>query len=222
MREKAIVSWSGGKDCAMALQALTSGSRYEAAAILTTFVRETDRVVMHGIPRFLIEAQARSLGLPLEVILLPEKAPNAAYEEAMAEVLEKYRLRGATAVVFGDLHLEDVRRYRESRLAASGLTPLFPLWGRDTRSLAARFVHDGYRAVVTCVDTDQLDGSFAGRTLDGAFLADLPAGVDPCGENGEFHTFVFAGPGFREAVDFRIGTISLRDGRFLDVDLLLP
>jgi uncharacterized protein (TIGR00290 family) len=220
--EKAILAWSGGKDCALALRELAQEGRIEAAALLTTFVAETDRVVMHGIPRSLVEDQARSLGLPLEAVFLGEKAGNDAYDRAIAEVLERCRRRGFTAVAFGDLHLEDVRRYRESRLATSGMKPLFPLWGMDTRALAERFVREGWRAIVTCVDTEQLDGSFAGRFLDRSFLADLPPGVDPCGENGEYHTFVCAGPVFREEVAFRPGGRSLRDGRFLDVDLLRP
>ncbi|PKN35571.1 MAG: ATP-binding protein [Deltaproteobacteria bacterium HGW-Deltaproteobacteria-19] len=222
MPEKVLLSWSGGKDCALALQELLRGCRFEAASLLTTFVGETDRVVMHGIPRFLVEAQARSLGLPLEAVFLEEKAGNDVYDQVITEVLEKYRKRGFPAIAFGDLYLEDVRRYRESRMSASGMTPLFPLWGKDTKALAERFIGEGWRAIVTCVDTAALDGVFAGRFLDRDFLSSLPPGVDPCGENGEFHTFVFDGPIFREAVAFRPGELSLRDGRFQDLDLLRP
>ncbi|NPU85486.1 MAG: adenine nucleotide alpha hydrolase [Syntrophaceae bacterium] len=222
MTERVLLSWSGGKDCALALRELQQGGRFEAVALLTTFVGETDRVVMHGIPRFLVEAQARSLGLPLEAVSLAEKAGNEAYDRAIAEVLERYRKRGCSTIAFGDLHLEDVRRYREDRLAATGMAPRFPLWGMDTRALAERFVGEGWRAIVTCVDTAALGGAFAGRLLDRDFLSDLPPGVDPCGENGEFHTFVFDGPIFREEVAFRLGRQSLRDGRFMDVDLLHP
>jgi len=222
MTKKAILSWSGGKDCALALRELSLGGRFEVAVLLTTFIGETDRVVMHGIPRPLVEDQARSLGLPLEAVFLDVNAGNDAYDRAIAEVLQRYRKRGFTAVAFGDLYLADVRRYRESRLADSGMAPLFPLWGMDTKALAERFVEEGYRAVVTCVDTEALDGSFAGRFLDRAFLEDLPTGVDPCGEKGEFHTFAFAGPVFRTEVAFRTGNLSLRDGRFREMDLLLP
>jgi uncharacterized protein (TIGR00290 family) len=222
MVEKAILSWSGGKDCALALQVLAAEGSHKVAALLTVFLVETDRTVMHGIPRSLVLEQARSLGIPLEAVFLGEKAPNEAYDRAIAEVLERYRRLGFTAVAFGDLYLEDVRRYREERLVASGVVPLFPLWGRDTRTLSERFVAEGWRAVVTCVDTEALDGSFAGRCLDRSFLEDLPPGVDPCGENGEFHTFVFAGPPFREEVAFRRGETFLRDGRFAEVELTSP
>lgn len=222
MADKVLLAWSGGKDCALALRELSQEGRFETAALLTTFVNETDRVVMHGVPRFLVEAQARSLGLPLEAVSLGEKAGNDAYDRAISAILGKYRRSGFSGIAFGDLHLEEIRRYRESRLAGSGMVPLFPLWGKDTRALAERFVEDGWRAIVTCVDTEVLDGAFVGRLLDGDFLSSLPQGVDPCGENGEFHTFVFDGPIFRESVAFRQGIPSLRDGRFLDLDLLRP
>lgn len=222
MADKVLLAWSGGKDCALALRELSQEGRFETAALLTTFVNETDRVVMHGVPRFLVEAQARSLGLPLEAVSLGEKAGNDAYDRAISAILGKYRRSGFSGIAFGDLHLEEIRRYRESRLAGSGMVPLFPLWGKDTRALAERFVEDGWRAIVTCVDTEVLDGAFVGRLLDGEFLSSLPQGVDPCGENGEYHTFVFDGPIFRESVAFRQGIPSLRDGRFLDLDLLRP
>ncbi len=222
MTDRMILSWSGGKDCALALRELALGGRFRTEALLTTFVVETDRVVMHGIPRFLVEDQARLIGLPLEAVFLGEKAGNDSYDRAMEAVLEKYRRQGFSGIAFGDLFLEDVRRYRESRLAGSGMVPVFPLWGKDTKALAERFVEDGWQAVVTCVDTNALDGSFAGRLLDRAFLSDLPPGVDPAGEKGEFHTFVFDGPIFREPVSFRAGSISLRDGRFRDLELLRP
>jgi len=222
MMDRVILSWSGGKDCALALREMVLGGRFETVALLTTFVAETDRVVMHGIPRFLVEDQARLIGLPLEAVFLEEDAGNDSYDRAMAAVLEKYSRRGFSGIAFGDLFLEDVRRYRESRLSGSGMVPLFPLWGKDTKVLAERFVEDGWRAIVTCVDTDALNGSFAGRLLDRTFLSDLPPGVDPAGENGEFHTFVFDGPIFREPVSFRPGSLSLRDGRFRDLELLRP
>ena len=206
-----LVSWSGGKDSCLALYELLQSREYTVAALLTTLTRDYDRVSMHGVRRALLERQAESLGLPLRQVLIPKGASNDEYERATAEVFSEYRERDIDAVVFGDLFLEDVRAYREQFLARHGMRGLYPVWGRDTAEFVERFVALGFKAVVTCVSADALDGSFAGRFIDEGFLASLPPGVDPCGENGEFHTFVFGGPSFKEEVRFSVGERVLRD-----------
>lgn len=217
-----LLAWSGGKDSALALQALRAGARHEPAALLTTVTREYDRISMHGVRRTLLHAQAAALGLPLVEAEIPSNASNALYESAMAAALDEVRRRFPLVrhVAFGDLFLADVRAYRERQLARTVFEPLFPLWGLPTRPLAERFIDDGFEAVAVCVDTQQLGASFAGRSFDRAFLADLPPAADPCGENGEFHTFVSAGPGFARAVPYEKGEVVLRDGRFAYCDLL--
>lgn len=206
-----LVSWSGGKDSCLALYELLQSREYTVAALLTTVTRDYDRVSMHGVRRALLERQAESLGLPLRQVLIPKGATNDEYERALAGVFSEYRERDIEAVVFGDLFLEDVRAYREQFLARHGMRGLYPVWGRDTAEFVKRFVALGFKAVVTCVSADVLDGSFAGRLIDEGFLASLPTGVDPCGENGEFHTFVFGGPSFKEEVRFSVGERVLRD-----------
>lgn len=200
-----VLLWSGGKDAALALDALRSDKAYDVAALLTTVVEPGDRVTMHGVGLPFIERQAEALSLPLEVMRLPEGAPNDVYEARLEEALAPLEARGFSAVVAGDLHLEDVRAYRETLLRRLGFEAVFPIWQEDTSRLARRFIERGYRAVVTSVDTEQLSSGFVGRAFDEAFLADLPEGVDPCGENGEFHTFVFDGPPFAHAVSFQVG-----------------
>ena len=196
MGERVLQSWSGGKDSCMALaELLTDGTR-SIAALVTTVTEGYDRVSMHGVRLAVLRQQADALGLPLHVVMIPQSASNSAYESRMEEAFERFRANGVTTIAFGDLFLDDVRRYREQWLARTGMTPIFPLWHRDTRDLARRFVDQGSRAILTCVDTRVLDRSFAGRDYDHALLADLPPSVDPCGENGEFHTFVFGGPLF--------------------------
>jgi uncharacterized protein (TIGR00290 family) len=174
---------------------------------------------MHAVRHSLLRAQAQAVGLPLMPVRIPWPCPNEAYERAMADALAEARGRGVTAVAFGDLFLEDVRRYREDRLAGTGLRPLFPLWGRDTRGLAEEMIRAGQKAVLTCVDPRVLSASFAGRAFDPALLADLPAGVDPCGERGEFHSFACDGPAFARPVPVRVGEVVERDG-FVFADLL--
>ncbi len=197
--------WSGGKDAMLALDVLHSQSPRRVDALLTTIVEEVETVTMHGTPLPLIEQQAEALGIPLHVMRMPPNASNPTYEERLERALGPLLSEGHHTVVAGDLFLEDVRAYREEVLRTVGATPLFPLWQRDTAWLARRFVERGYRAVVTSVDTTQLDPSFVGRTYDTAFLDDLPEDVDPCGENGEFHTFVTDGPPFREPVSAESG-----------------
>jgi uncharacterized protein (TIGR00290 family) len=220
--EPVLVAWSGGKDSALALRAVLADPALEVEALLTTVTREYDRISVHGVRRSLLHAQADALGLPLVEMEIPASCDNATYEASLARMLAGARERNdrVRRCVFGDLFLEDVRRYREERLAPLGMQPIFPLWGRNTGELAREFINDGFRAVVVCVDTTQLPASFSGREYDASFLAELPNGVDPCGEKGEFHTFVYDGPLFRERVELSIGETITRDERFVFTDLV--
>lgn len=218
---KILVSWSTGKDSAWTLHVLNQQYPGAAAGLLTTTNRAFDRVAMHAVRRELLEAQARAAGLPLHVVPLPWPCSNEQYEAIMAAAVRGFVADGFTHVAFGDLFLEDVRRYRITRLAGSGLEPLFPIWKtKTTRELAEEMIAAGLRARLTCVDPKQLDRSFAGRVFDRSLLADLPPGVDPCGENGEFHSFAYAGPMFAAPVPNHPGEIVSRDGFvFADVEL---
>jgi uncharacterized protein (TIGR00290 family) len=214
------LSWSGGKDSVLALHALRNEQRVEPQVLVTTVTERYDRISMHGVRRSLLRRQAETLGLPLVEVTIPPSCPNAVYEQRWMDAFASPRLEGAEEIAFGDLFLEDVRRYRESLLARAGKRGIFPLWGRDTTHLAHAFVTDGFRAVVVCVDLEQLDESFAGREYDERLLAELPLGVDPCGERGEFHTFVYAGPGFSKQIGCRVGEVVEREGFvFCDLDL---
>ncbi len=213
------LAWSGGKDSALALGALRGEHETEPRALVTTVTEEYGRVSMHGVRRVLVERQAAAARLPLVEFSIPPRCPNEVYEARMAQALASADLQDVDAVAFGDLFLEDIRAYREERLAAAGKRALFPLWGRQTRQLALEFVAAGFRAVVVCVDPRRLDPSFAGRAFDESLLAALPEGVDPCGENGEFHTFVFDGPVFDRRIECEVGEVTLRDG-FAFCDLL--
>lgn len=215
---RVLLSWSSGKDSAWALHCLRADPRVEVAGLVTTINREADRVAMHAVRRELLERQAAALALPIEIVPLPHPASNEDYERAMRASFAAARERGVDAIAYGDLHLADVREYREKLMQGSGLDALFPLWGEDTPALARRMVDAGLSAVVTCVDTRQLAREFGGRRFDHAFLDALPADVDPCGENGEFHSFVTAGPMLREPVDVVVGEALERDG-FLYTDL---
>jgi uncharacterized protein (TIGR00290 family) len=217
--EDVLFCWSGGKDSAMALHALQSAHRHRVTALLTTVTEEYDRISMHGVRRVLLERQAASIGLPLHAVLIPPQCVNATYEARMEEALNEHLLRGVQRVAFGDIFLEDLRVYREKNLAQLGMEALFPIWKRDTRELARDFLRLRFQAIAVCVDPRVLDSSFAGRALNESFFADLPPGVDPCGENGEFHTFVFDGPIFRTPVRYVSGERVLRDG-FCFCDLL--
>lgn len=219
MVEKVLFTWSGGKDSAMALYELEMTEGCEIAALLTTVTQDYDRVSMHGVRSSLLQQQAHALRLPLEIMRISRDAANEDYDSRMADTLVRYREQGISRVVFGDIFLEDVRRYREDNLERVGMTGLFPLWGRSTRALAQEFIDLGFKAVLTCVDSEFLDGKFAGRVYDRDLLSELPAGVDPCGENGEFHSFVYDGPIFRETVLHRKGKVVLRDNRFYYCDL---
>lgn len=214
-----LLAWSGGKDSALALQAaLFDPGR--PIKLFTTITGDYGRVTMHGVRAGLLRAQAEALGLALEIVEIPKDCSAADYEAIMAKALMEHRSRGCQGVIFGDIFLADVRRYREANLAQAGMPALFPLWGRDTGVLARRFIARGFQAVVTCADGKVLDRSFAGRAYDADFLRDLPAGADPCGENGEFHTFVWDGPVFNRPVAFRRGEVVLREERFHYCDLL--
>jgi uncharacterized protein (TIGR00290 family) len=216
--EPVALAWSGGKDSALALQALRRGGT-TVAALVTTLTEEYDRVSMHGVRRELVRAQAAAVGVPLVEVGIPAACSDEVYAERMEATLRAAPLAGLDAVASGDLFLEDVRAYREERLARVGKTALFPLWQLDTAELARSFLDDGFEAYVVCVDTRQLDASFAGRAFDASFLDDLPPGIDPCGENGEFHSFVHAGPCFEWPVACEVGDRVVRDG-FAFADLV--
>lgn len=203
--ESIVFCWSGGKDSALALYELLRDRRYSVVALLTTCNQDVQRISMHGVRIELAQAQAEAIGLPLEVVYVPANGSNEAYEAAMGAKLAELKERGVTAVAFGDINLADLRAWREERLAALGLRAMFPLWDRDTRELIGEFLDLGFRTVVCCVNDAYLGEEAVGVTIDRAFLAALPAGVDPCGENGEFHTFAYAGPLFDRAVSFAVG-----------------
>jgi len=205
------LSWSGGKDSALALGALR-GSGSEPVALLTTVVEDFGRVSMHGVRIELVRAQASAAGVPLVEVGIPASCSNAVYESRMAEALASPVLAGVATMAFADLFLADIRAYREEKLAGGGWSAAFPLWGRDTRALAREFIEAGFEAVLVCVDPSQLDASFVGRSFDNELLDDLPDSVDPCGENGEFHTFVHAGPVFDSRIEFSLGEAVMRDG----------
>lgn len=220
MREKVLLSWSGGKDSALALHHLLNDHRFCVAALLTTVTKDYNRSSMHGVRTALLEEQAASLGMQIEVMLISKDADDGLYEREMRKVLQKQKRAGVTSVAIGDVFLEDVRKHREQNLAKIGMKAVFPIWGRDTGELARTFIQLAFKAIVTCVDTEALDGSFAGMEFDEQFLAALPRTVDPGGENGEFHTFVYDGPPFRRAVAFARGEVVLRDNRFCFCDLV--
>jgi uncharacterized protein (TIGR00290 family) len=218
---KLLLSWSSGKDSAWALHCLRQRADFEIAGLLTTFNQAFDRVAMHSTRRALVEAQARAAGLPLHAVPLPWPCSNAQYETAMREACDAAVAGGVDTMAFGDLFLEDVRRYREERLEGTGLTPVFPVWGLPTRRLAEDMIASGLRARLVCVDPRKLPREFAGRDFDADFLRDLPPEVDPCGENGEFHSFVYAGPMFSEPIPVESGEVVERDGFvFADVRLV--
>jgi uncharacterized protein (TIGR00290 family) len=218
--ESVILSWSGGKDSCMAAYHLLASQKYEIASLLTTVTEGYDRISMHGVRRSLLEQQADSLGVPLHQIMIPKDCPNQIYEARMREAVEHFKTRGITKVAFGDLFLQEVKQYREARLAQAGMTGLYPIWMRDTGELVRTFIGLGFRAILCCVDTQAIDASFAGRQIDQALLRDLPDSADPCGENGEYHSFVYAGPIFKRPIPCRAGETVLRTARFNYCDIL--
>jgi uncharacterized protein (TIGR00290 family) len=215
-----LVSWSSGKDSAWALHRLAHDERYQIFGLLTTINSAFNRVAMHSTRREVLEAQAAALGLPLWIIPLPWPCSNQEYEAAMQKACDQATASGIGAIAFGDLFLEDIRKYREDSLRNSGLTPLFPIWGADTRRLLPEMIASGLKARIVCVDPNKMPRAFAGRDLDESFLRELPAKVDPCGENGEFHSCVYDGPMFREAVPIEGGEVVERDG-FVYADVQL-
>lgn len=221
MSMRVLLSWSSGKDSAWALHALRQQADIEVVALLTTFNAAAERVAMHAVRQTLVAAQAAAAGLPLWPVDLPSPCSNADYEQSMYTAVERARTRGVTHIAFGDLFLADIRAYRERMLAGTGIAPLFPLWGPPsaTAALAQTMLAGGLRAVLTCVDPQQLSPTFAGREFDGSLLASLPSQVDPCGEHGEFHTFCYAGPMFAQPLAIAAGAIVTRDG-FCFADLM--
>jgi uncharacterized protein (TIGR00290 family) len=218
--EKVLFSWSGGKDSAMALHEILAGRQYEVIALLTTVTEDYDRISMHGVRRVLLERQAESLGIPLAKVLIPKQSSNEEYETRMAQTLTKYKELGVNSVVFGDIFLEDLREYREQNLARLAMKGIFPIWKRDTTDLIQTFIALGFKAITVCVDTQVLDRRFVGRTIDQQFMTDLPKTVDVCGENGEYHSFVYDGPIFKQAISYKLGETILRDHRFSFCDLV--
>jgi uncharacterized protein (TIGR00290 family) len=217
--QKVVVAWSGGKDSALALYE-TQKEGFEISALLTTVTEKYNRISMHGVRQALLVRQGYALGIPLTKIFIPPEPSNDVYESRMASTLETYAKQGVTTVVFGDVYLEDIRAYRENQLSKMGMKAAFPLWQKPSLDLALRFIELGFKAIITCVDSNALDGSFAGRLFDEKFLSELPSTVDPCGENGEFHSFVYNGPNFMERILYTKGKSVVRDKRFHFCDLI--
>lgn len=218
--KRTLLSWSSGKDSAWSLHLLRQQKEHEVVGLLTTFNRQANRVAMHGVRRDLAEAQAKALEIPLWAVDLPSPCSNADYECIMKGVCENAIRAGIECFAFGDLFLTDIRAYREKQLEGSGLAPVFPVWGIPTSELAHRMITSGLKAKITCIDSKHLSPEFAGREFDEKLLCDLPGKVDPCGENGEFHSFVYAGPMFREELPVEVGEIVHRD-RFVFADVTL-
>ena len=218
--ESVLFSWSGGKDGAMALYELRRTGRYKVLALLTTLTEGYDRICMHGVREVLLEQQAACLGLSLSKVRIPKDSDMEEYEAEMQKILTHYQGLGISSVVFGDVFLEDLKEYRRAKLSQMGLGAIFPVWKRDTAELARTFIDMGFKAVITCVDTHAIDRAFAGRVFDRRFLRDITSGVDPCGENGEFHSFVYDGPIFKKSVPHEVGEIVMRDNRFCFCDLM--
>lgn len=220
MKEKIILSWSGGKDSSMAAYHLLASQKYEIAGLMTTVTGEYDRISMHGVRRELLEQQADSLGIPLHKIIIPKDCSNEIYEAEMRGILSRFKAEGITKIAFGDLFLEDLRRYRDARLALAGMTGIYPLWLRDTEELVRTFIGLGFKAALSCVDTEAIAASLAGREIDETLLRELPESADPCGEYGEYHSFVYAGPIFKKPIACRTGESVMRTPRFNYCDIV--
>jgi uncharacterized protein (TIGR00290 family) len=219
-REPVVLSWSGGKDSAMVAYHLLASQKYEIAALLTTVTEDFDRISMHGVRRELLERQAESLAIPLHMVMIPKDCSNEIYEGRMNHAFSHFKARGITKIAFGDLFLADIKQYRDERLAQAGMVGLYPIWLRDTHELVRTFIGLGFRAKLACVDTHAIDASFAGRELDASLLEDLPPSADPCGEHGEYHSFVYAGPIFKKTIDCKAGETTLRAARFNYCDIV--
>jgi uncharacterized protein (TIGR00290 family) len=220
IKERIVLSWSGGKDSTMAAYHLLASRKYEIAALWTTVTEEFDRISMHGVRRMLLEQQADSLGIALYVMQIPKDCSNEIYEARMRETLGQFKAQGIMKIAFGDLFLEDVRQYRDRLLAEAGMQGLYPLWKRDTEELVRTFIGLGFKAILACVDTHAIDASFAGREIDHDLLRDLPESADPCGEYGEYHSFVYAGPIFSQAITCKAGQSVMRTPRFNYCDIV--
>jgi uncharacterized protein (TIGR00290 family) len=210
--EPVLMSWSGGKDSSLALHAALRDPSLRVVGLLTSVTDSTQRISMHGVRIELLQQQAESIGLPLVLARIPDKATNVQYEAAMESALRPYLQSGLKRCIFGDLFLEDIRKYREEKLARAGMSAIFPLWLKDTRKLALEFIESGFRTILVSVDPKQIDPTFCGREFDATLLAELPSSCDPCGENGEFHTFVYDGPIFSRKISMTRGAVSERDG----------
>ncbi len=217
--EKVLFAWSGGKDSTLALYEIQRSQRYKIVSLLTTITEDYDRVSWHGVRRTLVEQQAKSLGLPIQEVFIPKDCSNEEYESRMKEALIRFKQAGVSLVACGDIFLEDTRKYREDNLSKLEMKGLFPIWGRDSAELTRSFIALGFQAIIICIDTKVLDKKLVGRIIDESFLAQLPPNVDPAGENGEFHSFVFDGPIFRERIAYKLGEQVLRDS-FYFYDLL--
>jgi uncharacterized protein (TIGR00290 family) len=219
-KESVVLSWSGGKDSAMVAYHLLASQKYEIAALLTTVTEDFDRISMHGVRRELLERQAESLAIPLHKVMIPKDCSNEIYETRMNEAFRHFKARGITKIAFGDLFLADIRQYRDKQLAKGGMTGLYPIWLRDTDELVRTFIGLGFKAKLACVDTHAIDASFAGRELDASLLEELPPTADPCGEHGEYHSFVYAGPIFRNTIECKAGETTMRLSRFNYCDIV--
>jgi len=220
VQEKVIFSWSGGKDSTLAVYELRKAGAYEIVTLLTTITRDYDRICMHGVRRSLLEQQAEALGLPLETVFISKGASNDEYESQMQQVLTRHLAAGVRSVAFGDVFLEELKAYRQQRLSTIGMEGMFPLWKRDTGELASAFISLGFKAVITSADSNCLPSGCVGGAFDEQFLTSLPAAVDPCGENGEFHSFVYDGPMFSRPVLHTVGEVVLRENGFYYCDLM--
>jgi uncharacterized protein (TIGR00290 family) len=219
-KDRVVLSWSGGKDSAMAAYHLLASRKYDIAALWTTVTEGVDRISMHGVRRELLERQADSLGIPVHLMLIPKDCNNEIYEARVRETLGHFKAQGITKIAFGDLFLEDVKQYRDNLLTEAEMEGLYPIWKRDTKELARTFIGLGFKAILACVDTHAIDASFAGREIDDDLLRDLPDGADPCGEYGEYHSFVYAGPIFRQAISCKAGQVVMRTPRFNYCDIV--
>jgi uncharacterized protein (TIGR00290 family) len=209
--QKILFGWSGGKDSAMALYEILKSSEYQVVSLLTTITEDYDRISMHGVRRILLEQQAKSLDIPLYKVFIPKDCSNEIYAAKMTEALNKFKQDGIEKVAFGDIFLEDVKKYREDNLARLNMNGVFPIWGRDSAELAHSFISLGFKSVISCIDTKVMDKKFLGRQFDEDFLANLPPNIDPSGENGEFHSFVYDGPIFKQRIGYKRGEMVLRD-----------
>ncbi len=221
MTKPLVVSWSGGKDSTLALNEILNNTDYEVHTLITTVTEGYDRISIHGVRNELLEKQVQSIGLPLHKVSIPKDSKNEQYESALKKVLLKFKNEGINEIVFGDIFLEDVKKYRDELLDRLDMKGVYPIWKKDSKELARKFIELGFKAVTTCVDFQQIDKKFVGREYDSGFLNDLPGTADPCGENGEFHTFVYDGPLFNEKISFNKGEVVLRDNRFYYCDLIL-